>query len=74
MTASDIWPVWSASVATRWVAKGRRVTADVEVRVEKASQCVEEVMSRMRRGRGAAPSLRTVSTARTEIPAEAGMR
>ena len=23
-----IWPVWSASVSTRWVAKGRRVTAD----------------------------------------------
>ena len=72
-TASLIRPVWSASVSTRCVANGSAAAA-AEVRVEKASQCVEEVTSSTRRVSGAAPSLRTVSPARTEIAAEAGVR
>ena len=74
MTASDTAPVWSASVATRWVVKGRGTAEDAEGRAEMASQCVVEVMSRISRESGAALSLRRVMPVRTEIPAEAGVR
>jgi hypothetical protein len=59
----------------RGTANGSGVVEPLaRLRAVRASQWSEDVIWRMRRGRGVGLSLRRVRTARTEMPAEAGVR